>query len=114
MALQPCLECGAQISEKAASCPQCGAPPNKPQEEKPNYFLRVLGGIVFAVVGLMVLGFIIGSSPEAEARGKDRYAIEYCWKEQKRQSLAPSEARFIAGACEKLEADFRAKYGSEP
>ena len=26
MALIPCSECGKQVSEKAASCPNCGAP----------------------------------------------------------------------------------------
>lgn len=28
MALISCAECGRQISDKAAACPQCGAPPN--------------------------------------------------------------------------------------
>lgn len=27
MALINCSECGAQVSDKAAACPQCGAPP---------------------------------------------------------------------------------------
>jgi uncharacterized membrane protein YvbJ len=26
MALRPCAECGKEVSEKAASCPNCGAP----------------------------------------------------------------------------------------
>lgn len=26
MALLPCSECGREISDKAAACPQCGAP----------------------------------------------------------------------------------------
>ncbi len=26
MSLIPCAECGRQVSDKAASCPQCGAP----------------------------------------------------------------------------------------
>ena len=28
MALQPCYECGKEISTKAIMCPQCGAPQN--------------------------------------------------------------------------------------
>jgi hypothetical protein len=37
-----------------------------------------------------------------------------CWQEQKRKSLSPDLGRFVAGACEKMEADFRAKHHREP
>jgi hypothetical protein len=45
---------------------------------------------------------------------KDQRAIELCWNEQKRPSLEPGEARFVAAACEKMEADYRAKHGRNP
>jgi predicted amidophosphoribosyltransferase len=109
MALQPCAECGAQISDNAAACPQCGSPPTKHSN-----VLRWLGAIAFVFVGLFVLGLVVGSSPEAEARMKDERAIELCWNEQKRPSLEPEEARFVAAACEKMEADYRVKHGRNP
>src|SRR5439155_23642155 len=33
MALVSCGECGAQVSDKAAACPKCGAPPSSPKLE---------------------------------------------------------------------------------
>jgi len=35
MALISCSECGKQVSDKAAACPNCGAPVKKEQERKP-------------------------------------------------------------------------------
>ena len=43
-----------------------------------------------------------------------RRAIEVCWDEQQRKSLDPAQQRFIAGACESMEAKFVAKYGHKP
>ena len=34
MALINCKECGNEVSDKALSCPKCGAPIEKPQEQK--------------------------------------------------------------------------------
>lgn len=63
MALAPCAECGAQISSKAASCPQCGAKPSKPRTW-PWY----LGGAA-AILGLILYsGHRIGE--EKLARNK--------------------------------------------
>ncbi len=44
----------------------------------------------------------------------DRDAINLCWKEQKRPSLAPDSARFVASTCEKMEQDFHDKWNREP
>lgn len=44
MALQPCAECGAKISNQAASCPQCGMRSKK----KRNLWLKIVGA-VFAI-----------------------------------------------------------------
>lgn len=43
-----------------------------------------------------------------------RQTIETCWEDQKTKSYEPSKARFVAGVCEKMERDFRAKYGRNP
>ena len=65
--------------------------------------------------GLFVLLMIVGSfSSGGGESGSARRAIDHCWSEQSRKSLAPSEARFIAGACEKMERDYKDKYGRAP
>lgn len=108
MALQPCAECGVQLSDKAAACPQCGAAPKKPTK----WWLWVP---LISIVGILfVIMIAVGSTPEAKERAHDRDVIEFCWKEQKRPSLDPSAARFMAGACEKMESDFRQKHGIDP
>lgn len=53
MALKPCKECGNQISDKAKTCPQCGAA----QPKKTSVFTWiVLGFIVLTVLGAMFSG----------------------------------------------------------
>jgi hypothetical protein len=109
MALQPCTECGVQISDKAIACPQCGAAPDKPKKTR-WWLLIVL--VVFAL--LLVMFYIIGSSPAVQERANAKENIDFCWSEQKRPSFDPATARFVAGACEKMEADYREKYGRSP
>jgi hypothetical protein len=53
MALIQCKECKAQISDSAASCPSCGAPPPK----KTSFFTKFVVGSVF----LMALMSFINS-----------------------------------------------------
>ncbi len=62
----------------------------------------------------MVFGAIVGNTPEAKEKARERDAIALCWKEQERKSNTPSQARFIAGACEMMENDFRKKHGRNP
>jgi hypothetical protein len=60
---------------------------------------------------LLVIGFLSGPPDE---KSRSRSAISLCWEEQKRKSLDPAMQRFIAGACEKMESDFRTKYNANP
>jgi hypothetical protein len=53
-------------------------------------------------------------SPEEQARMSARRAIETCWQDQQRKSLPPEQARFIAGACEGMEKEFRARFNASP
>jgi hypothetical protein len=113
VALQPCTECNAQLSDKAASCPQCGAPPNK--RSKPATWLWVLLGVPLAIFAMLFfIGSLMQSTPEGEEKAKDRYAVEYCRGEAKRTSLDTDAARLMVSACEKLESHFRQKYGVNP
>jgi len=100
---------GAQISDKAATCPRCGASPAK--SKKTKWWLWVPVGLFASFIAF---GMVVGSTPEAQERSKDRFAIEYCWSEQKKPSVEPDVARFMAGACEKMESDFRQKHGQNP
>jgi quinol-cytochrome oxidoreductase complex cytochrome b subunit len=76
--------------------------------------LKVFAWIVGAFVVFMIVGTIIGSSPEAQQRQKERDAIAFCWTEQARKSNTPAQARFVAGACELMERQFREKHGLSP
>lgn len=109
MALQPCVECGAQISSMAPACPQCGAPPIRPKKTK--WWLWIPLGLIVAFV---IFALIAGSTPEARERTDERIAIELCWKNQQDPELDGATQRFVAGACKKMESDFRAKHGLNP
>jgi hypothetical protein len=91
----------------------------QPHAAQPEKVSSGAGKAILAIVGalflmFLLIGFSLGSTPEAKQRAKERTAIDYCWKEQRRASLTPAEARFIAGACEKMEDDFRAKHHRNP
>uniref|UniRef100_UPI003F7DBF21 hypothetical protein n=1 Tax=Xanthomonas sp. 0924 TaxID=2835534 RepID=UPI003F7DBF21 len=77
--------------------------------------------LVFAalIAGFFVVIFIIGgiqanSDPQSKVRWRDKEAIELCWESYERKSLEPSTKRFVAMSCEKMERDFKAKYGRDP
>jgi len=60
----------------------------------------------------VVSGMVCACAPDAS--DQDRMAIKLCWKDQERKSLTPAEQRFIAGACESMEAKYREKHGRIP
>lgn len=74
----------------------------------------VLIGIGILIVIFFAIGFSESNTPEGKERSRQRAAIDLCWKDQQRRSNDPGTARFIAGACEKMEADFKAKWGVNP
>ena len=49
MALKKCKECGHEVSKKASSCPNCGAPLKKPKRKTSTFTWLVLILIVAAV-----------------------------------------------------------------
>jgi hypothetical protein len=130
MALIACSECGKQISDKAAACPHCGNPlaaaspapifrddpaaqvrpvPVQIVKKKSNTIWWVLGTPVVLFGAMMVIG-AANNGPEAQARSAQRQAIELCWQEQGKKSLDPSTGRFVAGVCEKMQADLDANH----
>lgn len=110
MAMITCRECGQPVSTEASACPQCGASPRT----RARKWAWVPLGLLGAAVAFLGFGALISNTPEGEERSRKRAAIELCWKEQERKSLAPGEARFIAGACETMERDFLQKFGVRP
>lgn len=79
-----------------------------------RFALKVLLMLAAAFAMFMAWALLRTPTQEELARRQERLAIELCWKEQGRKSLEPSTARFVAGACEKMEADFRAQHGVAP
>jgi hypothetical protein len=74
--------------------------------------------LLWIVVGLVAAFFAVGfygsSTPEGKERSLARRAIELCWKDQERKSHDAPTQQFIAGACEMMERDYEAKFGSRP
>lgn len=81
MALIACVECGRQISDQAAACPNCGHPVTPsaqataapPSEQKPagkrrtGCVLIILIGVILAIVAACLLMSVRSSAPTATA-----------------------------------------------
>ena len=57
MALMSCGECSAEISDKAAACPKCGAPLRAPTAPQPVILARQHSRTVAIVLALFLGGF---------------------------------------------------------
>lgn len=124
MALIECQECKTEISDKAESCPKCGAQnaPRSVESSAPVVAEKKEGGAWKWVIGIpvglfamvMIFGTASGESPEGKERAKARWQIDACWGVQGKKSLDASTAQFAGGMCEKMESDFRLKYKREP
>lgn len=110
MAMTQCGECRNEMSDRAKACPRCGAPSSASAKATKWWLWIPLGAVALFVLWALVRE----QSPQDRQRMLDRLAIEECWKDQQRKSHDPGTARFIAGACEKMEADFRAKHNATP
>lgn len=68
-------------------------------------------GLFAVLVGVSAL---VPESPADKEKAHKRGAIKQCWEQQARKSFAPDVARFVASACEKMEADFERQFGVKP
>jgi hypothetical protein len=66
------------------------------------------------ILTITVLLAACDQSPEAKAKSNARHAIKQCWSEQEKKSNSPSQAQFVAGACEMMERQFTEKYQTTP
>lgn len=74
--------------------------------------LKILIGLVGGLFAFLILGAMLHNPNDP--KHNDRAAISVCWTEQSKKSNDPATARFMAGACEKAEAEFKTKYGVSP
>lgn len=115
-----CWECQKDISDSAATCPSCGASQSRsdiastaaPEPKKS-------GGVWKWVVGIPVGGFAlvmaIGAMNSDPEKTQARRAYDQCVSELASADRSRSSTgTFIAGTCERMRADFVAKYGVNP
>ena len=114
MPLVSCPTCEGSISLAAPICPHCGHPVGI-QKSQTSSLWWLPAAIPLSLVLLAAIAFVVLAEPgDSRERRLERDAISECWKEQGRRSLPPAHARFVAGVCEKMERDFKAKFGSAP
>jgi hypothetical protein len=126
VALIRCSECSKELSDKATACPGCGAPVVAAAIPATNSALKPTNKnvgcgtvvIVFLILGILFVAILMAMNPEDPAVKKERWnaqsAIELCWKDYERKSFDPGTKRFIASVCEKMESDYKQKYGRAP
>lgn len=118
MTLIHCADCGKKLGARAPTCPHFGVQIasnlKNEKKQKGNVLTWVLGIPVAIFLPFFIYGIFASQTPEGKAKQTARDSIELCWREQGRKSLDPSEARFVAGACEILEKRFRDTYGLNP
>lgn len=99
MALINCQECGAQISDQAASCPKCGAPvaAKAPKKEESSGRLSVLKWVFMGIIGLVVFQCVQDSNRAATSSSAPKEmdsmdALFLCQTALKRASRDPEKA----------------------
>lgn len=131
MAMVKCRECGRDISDQAASCPGCGAPlyrapvsvaAGNSTGRQLALAVVLLGFLAILFLGLMAfLGRSSNGSPgvgSVSTQQHEREVVEYCREDYAKKKDDPRLDRnalsIVYAACEKLENDYRAKWGRDP
>lgn len=121
MSEKVCPHCAETIKEEAVRCKHCHADlseavqtPTLPETKPVGFLAKMIIVIVVLVVGFLGFGAIVGNSPEGQAKAHARRAIDLC-RDNESSYRGPSGAlAIISGACEKLETDFRTRFGHAP
>lgn len=99
MALINCDDCGKEVSTKASSCPNCGAPianqTTKPIKKKKSFFGRLIKWTLIVFVALTALGMYLGSNltPEEQAERDERRAKAEKQEQVKQAKEAQEKAK---------------------
>lgn len=113
-----CAACKSNLSARNLSPlrhrPTTTIQPPSEEQKKSNWWKWAIGVPVGGFALLMIIGSCAANTPDGKERSNSRLAIELCWNEQSRKSLDPSAARFAASACEKMESDYRNRWGTNP
>lgn len=110
MALISCAECGKQVSEKARSCPNCGAPISvKTADNIKTVVLAVSKSRSLAVLLALILGGIGAHKFYLNRPGMGVLYLLFCW------TFVPSIIGFFEGLNYLFigEDGFQEKYGSK-
>lgn len=109
MALVKCSECGKEVSDKAGSCPGCGAPialgAVTPPKKKTGCLTWMVGGFLALIVIGMVMGGLEESKETEERQRAAAAESERSRAEQQRVAAMTPEER---AAFEKEHAEARA------
>ena len=83
MALISCKECGKDISDKALTCPHCGAPTKYAQQKEDDNFIWLQGFILVLLIG--TFAGVIGYEPYCSSKA----GIEYQYQVGKGMNQTP-------------------------
>lgn len=114
--LVKCHECSKEMSSEAKACPQCGVA-NPKHWGAGRMIATGIAVLFFGFIAFVAIGLVLAPDvpPEVRAaKAHDRDTIALCRKEQDDELKELATRRFIRAACDKMEADFRTKYGVAP
>ena len=74
MALISCKECGKDISDKALTCPHCGAPTKYAQQKEDDNFQWFQGFMLVLLIGTVV--GVIGYEPYCSSKAGIEYKYQ--------------------------------------
>jgi hypothetical protein len=75
----------------------------------------IIGLPIAAIALLMAIGALMKATDyQPSEKSQARSTIDFCWSEQSKKSNDPATARLMASQCERMESEFKTKYGVNP